>query len=173
MPEALCPSSQLSAEDDAVLASHVSAEFGRKLRILIDLLKNSSEPRKAELFQQLRIVRKAKREIITHSYIMSKQIHVTLIYRYRGGDYRATKHEFSINEFEKAHHYDAGSDSCVSTYTCERWQRRDIGAQVVHEARVDLAYRQPRRPHFRDECTGHHSALTPLKTTRAIARRSG
>ncbi len=76
-------------------------EFGRKLRILIDLINRYPDPKKTELIKQLKILQGAKRDQITHSYVASDREHVVFISRSRGGDYSATELRFSIQEFRE------------------------------------------------------------------------
>jgi hypothetical protein len=74
-------------------------EFGKKLRILIDLIQRYPDPKKAELIKHLRILKGSKREFITHAYVASNKTHVRFISRSRGGEYKATELTFSIQEF--------------------------------------------------------------------------
>jgi len=90
----------IPAEDTHILTAGM--EFGKKLRILIDLIQRYPDPKKAELIKQLRILQGSKREFITHAYIESDKTNVNFISRSRGGDYKATKLEFTIDEF-RAH----------------------------------------------------------------------
>jgi hypothetical protein len=74
-------------------------EFGRKLRILIDLIRRYPHPQKAELIKQLKILQGSKRDQITHAYIASDREQVIFILRSRGGEYSATELRFAIKEF--------------------------------------------------------------------------
>jgi hypothetical protein len=74
-------------------------EFGRKLRLLIELLKRSNHPKRDDLVAAIKVLQGSKREILTHGYIGSNTTHVTFIYRNRG-DYGVTRQEYSIEEFK-------------------------------------------------------------------------
>lgn len=74
-------------------------EFGKKLRLLIDLAKRSKHPKKELLVQHLRTLQSAKREIITHSYVASDETSVIFYSKSRGGDFKVTKTEFTMDEF--------------------------------------------------------------------------
>jgi hypothetical protein len=86
-------------EDTHVIVAGM--EFGKKLRILIDLIRRYPHPRKAELIKQLKILQGSKRDQITHAYIASNREQVIFISRSRGGEYNATKLSFSIKEFSE------------------------------------------------------------------------
>jgi hypothetical protein len=75
-------------------------EFGRKLRILIDLLKRSDLKNKAALIESLRVLQRARRENITHAYIATSPTTLVFNYRSRGGEFTASRLSFSIKGFE-------------------------------------------------------------------------
>jgi hypothetical protein len=75
-------------------------EFGKKLRLLVELLKRSDHPKKATLIESIGTLQKAKRDIITHSYIASDETHIRFIYRARG-EYSAGKLDFHIDQFNE------------------------------------------------------------------------
>lgn len=75
-------------------------EFGRKLRLLIELLKRSEHPRKSALIECIRTLQGAKRDIITHSYIASNSTSISFIYRSRG-EYKGGRLDFQIEQFSE------------------------------------------------------------------------
>ncbi|MCW0236663.1 MAG: hypothetical protein OJJ21_23905 [Ferrovibrio sp.] len=84
-------------EDTHILTAGL--EFGRKIRILIDLAKRSTDPKKEILVEALRTMQGSKREIITHSYLKSDKDKIIFLNRSRGGPYKATETKFSREEF--------------------------------------------------------------------------
>jgi hypothetical protein len=75
-------------------------EFGRKLRILIDLLKRSDILNKDILVESLRTLQQSRRDNITHAYIATSPTTLVFNYRSRGGDFTANRLSFSIRGFE-------------------------------------------------------------------------
>jgi hypothetical protein len=55
--------------------------FGRKARLLTDLIGRSNHPNKKELLRAFNAVRGNKRDVIVHGYLWSKQIRVKFIER--------------------------------------------------------------------------------------------
>jgi hypothetical protein len=88
----------ISPEQTHILVAGM--EFGRKLRLLIELLKRSDHPKKATLIESIRTLQGAKRDIITHSYIASSKTHIRFLYRGRG-EYSAGKLTFHIDQFNE------------------------------------------------------------------------
>lgn len=76
--------------------------FGRKARLLGDLIKHSDDPRKILILRAFSKIRKANRDIIAHSYVRSDAISVTFLERSISGDFRTTEHTFISDEF-RAH----------------------------------------------------------------------
>ncbi|PJI37388.1 MAG: hypothetical protein CTR53_20540 [Ferrovibrio sp.] len=76
-------------------------EFGRKIRLLCELLKHSDHPKKQQLVEQLSILQAAKRDAITHAYVASNSTDITFIYRSRGGPYEAKELRFTYPEFKE------------------------------------------------------------------------
>jgi hypothetical protein len=77
--------------------------FGRKARLLADLIGRSDHTNKAAIqgvFNKLRGGN--KRDVFAHSYQHSTETTVTFVDRSSGGEYRATEHTFTLAEF-KAH----------------------------------------------------------------------
>jgi hypothetical protein len=75
-------------------------EFGKKLRLVSELLKKGDVAGSAELLSAVKILQSSKRDPLTHGYISSNSTHVTFIYRNRGS-YSVDKHEFAIAEFQE------------------------------------------------------------------------
>jgi hypothetical protein len=74
--------------------------FGRKIRLLVDLVKHSDDKRKARLLAVLGRVTRANREVITHSYVRSDPDSVTFMERKLSGPFTAKEHTYSIAEFQ-------------------------------------------------------------------------
>jgi hypothetical protein len=73
--------------------------FGRKARLLVDLIKHSTHPKRTELLSVFGRITKANREIITHSYVRSNADSVTFMERKISGPFTAKEHTFSKDEF--------------------------------------------------------------------------
>jgi hypothetical protein len=74
--------------------------FGRKARLLVDLVRNSDDPKKDAILRPFNAIRgDAKRDIIAHGYIWSDANTVVFIERTGGGDYRTREYSFSLTEF--------------------------------------------------------------------------
>src|SRR5215212_5702226 len=69
--------------DDAHILT-AGMEFGRKCRILIDLIKRSDHKKKAALIGSLRKIQASKRDAIAHSYLKADPTSLTFISRSRG-----------------------------------------------------------------------------------------
>ena len=77
-------------------------EFGPKARLLAELVKRSLHPRKAEIIRNLNKLRNnAKRNVLSHSYIVADADSVTFLERSRGNDYTIKKHRFTHLEWQK------------------------------------------------------------------------
>lgn len=86
----------IDREETHILVSGL--EFGRKLRLLVELLKRSDHPKKDLLVECIGKLQAAKRDYITHSYIASNTTNVSFIYRSRG-EFKSGRLEFHIDEF--------------------------------------------------------------------------
>jgi hypothetical protein len=75
-------------------------EFGKKLRLLSELLKNGDADSGRELLSAGKILQSSKRDALTHGYIASNSTHVTFVYRNRGS-FTVDKYEFTIEEFQE------------------------------------------------------------------------
>jgi hypothetical protein len=75
-------------------------EFGRKLTVLRNIVYRSNETNKSQIMGLLsKIQNESKRNVLTHSFIVSDKNVVTFIDRPRGGDYKVTRHSFTLAEF--------------------------------------------------------------------------
>jgi hypothetical protein len=83
---------ELPDEDTHILLAGM--EFGRKSRILADLLKRKGPKNKEQLLHSLSTMRNSKRDLFVHSWIKSDEHSVTFLSRSKGGDYRATEEKF-------------------------------------------------------------------------------
>lgn len=75
--------------------------FGRKRRLLSDLIKHSSDHRREKLLAAFGALGRSKREIITHSYVASSAISVNFLERNISGSFKATTHDFSPQTFHE------------------------------------------------------------------------
>jgi hypothetical protein len=74
--------------------------FGRKARLLVDLIRTSDHPNKATIQRAFNEVRGAtKREIITHGYLWSEPNQIKFMERSISGKFNAIEHEYSPIEF--------------------------------------------------------------------------
>jgi hypothetical protein len=75
--------------------------FGRKIRLLVDLIKHSDDPKKSELLAVLGRITKANRDILTHSYVKSDMDSVTFMERKISGPFSAKEHSYTIAKFRE------------------------------------------------------------------------
>ena len=88
----------VSDEDAHLVTSGMM--FGRKARVLADLISKSDHPQKAKMLSAFNKIRgTSKREIFAHSYLWSDDNRVVFHERSIGGDFRVIKHEFTIQQF--------------------------------------------------------------------------
>jgi hypothetical protein len=76
--------------------------FGRKARLLADLIARSDHPQKASLLGSFNAVRgNNKRDIIAHGHLISDEndTSITFLERSVSGEFRAKKHTFTMLEF--------------------------------------------------------------------------
>ena len=75
--------------------------FGRKARLLADLIGRSDDPNKAVLLGAFNAIRgNSKRDIITHGYLWSDTSTVRFVERSISGEFKATQHSFTMKEFQ-------------------------------------------------------------------------
>jgi hypothetical protein len=75
--------------------------FGRKARLLDDLIRHSDDPRKPKLLESFNKIRAAKRDIITHSYVGSDAISVWYLERNTAGPFKAEIHSYSAERLQE------------------------------------------------------------------------
>jgi hypothetical protein len=90
----------LNADDIDAHIITAGMEFGRKLRILIDLSKRSDLPKKGIIIESLRTLQESRRDAITHGYIATNPTTVVFNHRSRGGEFTAKRLSFSIRAFQ-------------------------------------------------------------------------
>lgn len=75
-------------------------EFGPKITVLRNVIYRSKHPKRNELLGLLgKLQNESKRNVLTHAFMLSDEHKVIFIERSRGGDYRAQRHEFTLDEF--------------------------------------------------------------------------
>jgi hypothetical protein len=75
-------------------------ELGRKLTLLRNVAHRSNHEAKNRIIQLLgKIQNESKRNVLAHSYITTDVDSVTFVERSRGGDYRVTRHRYTLKEF--------------------------------------------------------------------------
>jgi hypothetical protein len=85
-------------EETHILTSGM--EFGRKAALLRNLIYRSDKKNKAQIIGLIgKLQNESLRNVFAHSMVTSSKDAVTFIDRARYGDYRATKHIFTLKEF--------------------------------------------------------------------------
>ncbi|RDV05132.1 hypothetical protein [Undibacter mobilis] len=75
--------------------------FGRKSRLLADLIKRSDHPQKSKILEPFNKIRgMSKRDVFAHGYIRGDAESVTFLERAAGGEFKATEHTFTFMEFQ-------------------------------------------------------------------------
>jgi hypothetical protein len=75
--------------------------FGRKARLLDDLIRHSDDARKQKLMEAFNKIRAAKRDIISHSYVASDAVSVKFMERNTSGKFKANIHTYTFDEFRQ------------------------------------------------------------------------
>ena len=79
-------------------------EFGRKSTLLRNLIYRSSHPDKKTSINLIgKLQNESLRNIFAHSFVLSGTRTVSFVERTRGGDYAATIHTFTLDEFRERH----------------------------------------------------------------------
>jgi len=78
--------------------------FGRKARLLDDLITHSDDNRKQKLLEAFNKIRAAKRDIIAHSYHGSNELSVQYVERNTSGRFKANVNTYTFNEFKQYVH---------------------------------------------------------------------
>lgn len=75
-------------------------EFGRKARLLHELVKRSDHKQQGEIMRALNFLRNsALRNVFAHSYIFATKDTVTFLERPPGGQYKVRKHQFTLETY--------------------------------------------------------------------------
>jgi hypothetical protein len=74
--------------------------FGRKARLLDDLIRLSNDPRKPKILEAFKKIRAAKRDIIAHSYVASDAVSVRYLERNTSGPFKAEIHSYSAEKLQ-------------------------------------------------------------------------
>ncbi len=75
--------------------------FGRKARLLADLIGRSDHPNKAKILGAFNKARGGnKRDVFAHGCVWSDKDTVKFLERTSGGEYQAVEHEFTVDELE-------------------------------------------------------------------------
>jgi hypothetical protein len=74
--------------------------FGKKGRLLADLIGRSNNTNKAKFLGALNAVRATRRDVLTHSYIWSDQKDVKFIERSIGGEFKAFEHAYTLDQLK-------------------------------------------------------------------------
>jgi hypothetical protein len=82
--------------------------FGRKARLLVDLIKHSDHPKRTELLAVFGRITKTNRDLIAHSWVSSDVDSVTFLERKISGSFSAREHRFTLDEF-RSHVEEAAS----------------------------------------------------------------
>jgi hypothetical protein len=88
--------------------------FGRKARLLDDLITHSDDNRKQKLLEASNKIRAAKRDIIAHSYHGYDELSVQYVERNTSGRFKANVNTYTFNEFKQYVH--DVSDSAYKFY---------------------------------------------------------
>jgi hypothetical protein len=75
--------------------------FGRKARLLVDLIKHSNHANKADLLATLGRIMKANRDMIAHSWARSDRDTITFLERKITGPFSAKEHSFTLSQFRE------------------------------------------------------------------------
>lgn len=74
--------------------------FGRKARLLADLIAHSNDPKKSVILGAFNKIRSlSKRDMFAHSYVRSDGTSITFLDRNASGQFRAKEHTFTLAEF--------------------------------------------------------------------------
>ncbi|MEQ1931998.1 MAG: hypothetical protein ABL957_15910 [Parvularculaceae bacterium] len=118
--------------------------FGRRAKLLADLVGRSDHPKKKEILATFQAVRSNnKRDVFAHSYIWSNSRIVRFIERPAGGNEATAKaHDFTLAEFEK--HVSDFADKCVAFYSALGCTYEEV--QAFGDAALSLDRKAKRSP---------------------------
>ena len=75
-------------------------EFGRKARLLHELVKRSDHKQQGDIMRALNFLRNnALRNVFAHSYTLTTEETVTFLERPPGGQYKVRKHQFTLETY--------------------------------------------------------------------------
>ena len=74
--------------------------FGRKARLLSDLLKRSKDANRQALIEAFNIMQAGKRDVITPAYVGDDINTVTFLERKASGSFKALVHTYTLEEFQ-------------------------------------------------------------------------
>jgi hypothetical protein len=95
----------LGLSHDATHLLTAGTVWGKKCRLLVELIKRSDHPKKQELLASLKIIQgQAKRDLFAHSYARSSDKTVTFLNRQEGGGYHAEEFTFTLETFREHVH---------------------------------------------------------------------
>jgi hypothetical protein len=116
--------------------------FGRKARLLYDLLRHSNDQRKPKLLEAFNKIQAAKREIISHSYVKSDALSVTFLEKNISGSFKTKTHTYSANEFYD--HVKTAADAATAFFAALGCNQDDINAFA--EAAINLTNKSSTSP---------------------------
>jgi hypothetical protein len=95
---AICKFLNVTHEQAHIIVSGMM--FGKKAKLLVDLVSRSADQKKAEILGAFNYLRNnGKRDAIVHSYIDSKKDTVTFISKNPSGKYKTESLTFTLKEF--------------------------------------------------------------------------
>jgi hypothetical protein len=74
--------------------------FGRKARLLVDLIRHSDAKNKSAILGPFNIIRASNREMIAHSYFTSDAMSVVFLERSSANKFSVKEHRYSLPEFQ-------------------------------------------------------------------------
>lgn len=96
---AICKFLKVTHEEGHLITSGMM--FGRKARLLADLIGQSEHPNKSALLGSFNAIRgKSKRDIFAHGYLWSSPHEIRFIERSISGPFKAIEHKFTFEEFQ-------------------------------------------------------------------------
>jgi hypothetical protein len=95
---AICKFLQIPAEQAHLITAGML--FGRKARLLADLIGKSDHQEKAKILGAFNKLRgNNKRDVFAHSYIRTSKKTITFVERSTSGQYKTIEHTFTLEEF--------------------------------------------------------------------------
>jgi hypothetical protein len=119
--------------------------FGKKGRLLADLIGRSDHHSKNEILRTFNAARGNKRDVIAHGYIWSDATTVKFIERRHSGEYNAQEHKFTYTSFIKF--LTDFNDSAAAFYNALGVSRAEIDAFAYAALSLERkSKRSPGRP---------------------------